>query len=75
MQLLNGLGYKYNPITMTISAKLDTYSFSEVSSLLLTVDKNLEQHNSEIMPTNTVVGSNNNKKNSESYRPGYGFNY
>lgn len=62
LQVLNGLGIEYNPIMTTITIKLSSYTVQEVTSLLLTVEKNLDQHShaSDSFSANYVVRPQNN---------------
>lgn len=57
LQLLNGLSIEYNLIMMTITTKLSAYMFDEVSSLLLTIEKNLENqlHNNDSISANLFL--------------------
>lgn len=52
LQILSGLGAEYDPIMMTVTAQLGSYSVDEISSLLLTVEKNLEQQS---LSSNTLA--------------------
>lgn len=43
LQILNGSRYEYNPIMMTVTAWINSYTFDEVSSILFTIEKNIEK--------------------------------
>lgn len=62
LQVLNGLGIEYNPITMEVTTKLSSYSIDEVTSLLVTVQKNLEEQtqSSDSFTANVVARPDNN---------------
>lgn len=72
LHILSGLGPDYNPIMMTMIAKLDAYSVDEVTSLLLTFEKNLEQQSqcNESFVTNVV----SNSGRSGGFRGNYSYN-
>lgn len=61
LQILNGLGYEFSPIMMTIMARLSNYFVDEVFSLLLTIKKSLEKTASSGSFTENFASNHNQR--------------